>query len=403
MKLVIALVFVCGSVFAVCTPTPLPFVDNFSSTELDSCWQWVREDASLWSLTEQPGALLLRTNGNFHQPQTNSTRSIPLRAFTDQNMFIETKLDFAIDNCSGAGLMFYKDDDNFVDIMVIEEAEPDVQGIVSHNDINNVHDGRNGQFLDWNPVFLRILKSGNNYTAFASPDSTSWVVIAEWINDLAVDGTIRAGLYAIDCDRNIYHPAKFDYFRADTEENLPVELLSFTATPSNNRVTLNWSTGSESNVSHFEIDRDGATLARVEAANQSSGHAYTWLDDDVTNGQSYNYTLTSVDLDGSRVVHGTVEATPHEAALPTELTLLQNYPNPFNASTTIEYSLPEATNISLKLFNLAGQEVAVLANGAHAAGRHVVSLNASDLSSGIYFYRLESPMRSVQQKMVLLK
>lgn len=184
---------------------------------------------------------------------------------------------------------------------------------------------------------------------------------------------------------------------------LPVELLSFTATPSSNRVTLYWSTGSESNVSHFEIDRDGNAMAHVDATNNASGHAYTWLDDDVANGQTYSYTLTSVDLDGSRTVLGTVEATPHEATLPTELTLAQNYPNPFNASTTIEYSLPEASNISLKLFNLAGQEVAVLASGSHAAGRHVVSLNASDLSSGIYFYRLESPMRSIQQKMVLLK
>ncbi|MBL0060179.1 MAG: T9SS type A sorting domain-containing protein [bacterium] len=156
-------------------------------------------------------------------------------------------------------------------------------------------------------------------------------------------------------------------------------------------------------MSHFEIDRDGSSMAHVAATNNASGHNYTWLDKEVSNGQTYSYTLTSVDLDGSRTVLGTVEATPQAEVIPSEFMLAQNYPNPFNASTTIEYSLPEATDVSLKLFNLAGQEVAVLASGAHAAGRHVVSLNANDLSSGIYFYRLESPMRSIQQKMILLK
>jgi len=195
------------------------------------------------------------------------------------------------------------------------------------------------------------------------------------------------GVHWNDCDPNF----------------LPVELISFTATPGDGRVALNWSTGSESNVSHFQIGRDGVEVAHVEAVNRPTGNAYVWLDTDVTNGQSYSYTLTAVDFDGSRVVHGTVEATPRAVALPVVLTLAQNYPNPFNASTTIEFSLPEAEDISLRLFNLAGQEVAVLADGVHEAGRHAVQLNANDLSSGVYFYRLESAQRSIQQKMVLLK
>ncbi len=184
---------------------------------------------------------------------------------------------------------------------------------------------------------------------------------------------------------------------------LPVELLSFNAVPGNNSIALNWSTGSESSVSHFEIERDGTAMAHVTAANRPSGHSYTWLDEDVTNGETYSYTLTSVDLDGSRVVHGTVEATPRAEMLPSEFSLAQNYPNPFNASTMIEYSLPEATSISLIVFNLAGQEVAVLAKGMQSAGRHTVNFNANDLPSGLYFYRLESANHSLQQKMVLLK
>lgn len=261
--------------------------------------------------------------------------------------------------------------------------------------------------------------SGNSYYFDGAVDEMRFSSVARYVADFSVptepfvNDQYTEALYHFDegigntltdASGNNHHGTLIDnpqWICSDAQ--LPVELLSFTATPSNSRVTLNWSTGSESNVSHFEIDRDGGSMAHVAATNNASGHTYTWPDEVVNNGQTYSYTLTSVDLDGSRTVLGTVEATPQAEMIPSEFMLSQNYPNPFNASTTIEYSLPEATDISLKLFNLAGQEVAVLASGAHAAGRHVVSLNASELSSGIYFYRLESPMRSIQQKMVLLK
>ena len=89
--------------------------------------------------------------------------------------------------------------------------------------------------------------------------------------------------------------------------------------------------------------------------------------------------------------------------LPTAYELAQNYPNPFNPSTSIDYSLPRTGYISLKVFNVIGQEVATLYEGFQAAGNHRVEFQASDKSSGIYFYRLTHQDGSETKKMLLVK
>lgn len=83
--------------------------------------------------------------------------------------------------------------------------------------------------------------------------------------------------------------------------------------------------------------------------------------------------------------------------------LEQNYPNPFNPSTIIRFSIPEQTNVTLKIFNSVGQEVASLFNGEVSAGNHEVNFNASALSSGVYFYRIQSPSFTDTKKMILVK
>lgn len=83
--------------------------------------------------------------------------------------------------------------------------------------------------------------------------------------------------------------------------------------------------------------------------------------------------------------------------------LEQNYPNPFNPSTTIRYNLPENTNTKLTVFNSIGENVAVLVNEFQSAGIHNVTFDASQLCSGIYFYRLETDRYSEMKKMILVK
>ena len=81
----------------------------------------------------------------------------------------------------------------------------------------------------------------------------------------------------------------------------------------------------------------------------------------------------------------------------------QNYPNPFNPTTTIKFSIPEAGLVTLRVFNLLGQEVATLLNSEKTAGVYEASFDASTLSSGIYFYTLEAKNFTSTKKMVLLK
>jgi hypothetical protein len=91
------------------------------------------------------------------------------------------------------------------------------------------------------------------------------------------------------------------------------------------------------------------------------------------------------------------------SGIPTVYDLGQNYPNPFNPSTIIRFSIPEAGFVTLKVFNLLGEEVATLLNAEKTAGNYEATFDASNLSSGIYFYKLESQNFTSTKKMLLLK
>ena len=86
-----------------------------------------------------------------------------------------------------------------------------------------------------------------------------------------------------------------------------------------------------------------------------------------------------------------------------EFKLYSNYPNPFNPATMIKYSIPIRSFVSLKIFNLLGQEVAVLVNQRNNAGEHIVDFDASNLASGIYLYRIQAGNFSLTKKMILIR
>jgi len=88
---------------------------------------------------------------------------------------------------------------------------------------------------------------------------------------------------------------------------------------------------------------------------------------------------------------------------PSEFKLYDNYPNPFNPSTTIRYSIPEASFTSIKIYAALGNEVASLVNESKSAGTYEVSFDASNLSSGIYYYSLQAGSFNKTKKMILMK
>ncbi len=115
--------------------------------------------------------------------------------------------------------------------------------------------------------------------------------------------------------------------------------------------------------------------------------------------------LNSIDSNG---IHHPIDLTvitgiekPKE--IPSNFTMSQNYPNPFNPSTKIKFTVPQAGQINLKIFNSLGQEVKTLVSEEKDIGNYEVSFNASNLPSGIYFYKLQAGSFIESKKMILMK
>jgi len=92
-----------------------------------------------------------------------------------------------------------------------------------------------------------------------------------------------------------------------------------------------------------------------------------------------------------------------KSKIPTTFSLSQNYPNPFNPATTISFALPSRSLVSLKVFDILGREVSTIVSGELQAGSYTRQWNASNMASGVYFYRLQAGSFSETKKLLLLK
>ncbi|MGB5849577.1 MAG: T9SS type A sorting domain-containing protein, partial [Ignavibacteriaceae bacterium] len=99
----------------------------------------------------------------------------------------------------------------------------------------------------------------------------------------------------------------------------------------------------------------------------------------------------------------TVSGVEDEFGVVSDFQLEQNYPNPFNPSTTIKYSVPEKGNVTIRVFDMLGAEVATLVNVTQEVGSYEINFDASKLSSGMYIYKLNAGTVSLSKKMMLLK
>jgi hypothetical protein len=95
--------------------------------------------------------------------------------------------------------------------------------------------------------------------------------------------------------------------------------------------------------------------------------------------------------------------TELDATMPSDFSLAQNYPNPFNPTTTIKFSVPKTSKVTLSVYDVLGKQVAILENGAKAAGTYSATFNGVNLTSGIYFYRLATENGVITKKFTLVK
>jgi hypothetical protein len=129
-------------------------------------------------------------------------------------------------------------------------------------------------------------------------------------------------------------------------------------------------------------------LYRVRAKNATSKSNWT------------NHEFTTAATDSGDGDGGVVTSTEDTYALPTAYDLSQNYPNPFNPTTTIRYALPQASQVTLEVFDMVGRRVATLAEGPRAAGYHTATFDGRSLASGAYIYRLRAVNQATGQPFV---
>ena len=188
---------------------------------------------------------------------------------------------------------------------------------------------------------------------------------------------------------------------------IPVELTSFTAIAKDDNVLLNWITSTETNNMGFDIERRSTKsnsgwqklgFINGNGTTTEKSH-YSFVDKNPAEGKSY-YRLRQIDFDGTSKIYNSVEVDFETVK---EYSLSQNYPNPFNPSTEINYTLAKSGNVTLKVYNLLGSEVATLVNGFMEAGKHSVKFDANDITSGIYFYTIKADNFTSTRKMILMK
>jgi hypothetical protein len=194
--------------------------------------------------------------------------------------------------------------------------------------------------------------------------------------------------------------------------NIPVELASFTASVSGSDVTLNWITASEINNFGFEIERrkfdeESATLTDWTKISFVEGRgttteisSYSYTDRNLEQGD-YNYRIKQIDFDGTFKYYNLNESV--NVSQPSNFELMQNYPNPFNPVTNIQYQIAEKQLVTLKIYDVIGNEIAVLINEVKDAGTYNVEFNADRFSSGVYYYTLKAGSFTSTKKMILLK
>jgi len=213
----------------------------------------------------------------------------------------------------------------------------------------------------------------------------------------------------------------YEYFE---NGGIAAELSSFIAISGDKNVKLEWVCESEIGNAFYIVERSNDAKqfdvkARIMCKNNSTiRHKYEYVDFEVVNGRIYHYRLASCDLEGRVEYYGDiVSAEPQENAsvlvedsdsVIKQFKLKKNFPNPFNPSTCIEYDLPEASRVVIKILNIHGSEIMTLVDSYHSSGSYNVIWNGTDksgipVSNGVYIYSIVAGNYKDAKKMTLIK
>ncbi len=264
---------------------------------------------------------------------------------------------------------------------------------------------------DWGPEMLfdsLWLYTGGHllielrHTGFSG---TSRSVDAISINTIPPYGTLISACWGSSYTANSGPNGNFSIVRITADDPVPVELTSFLASVTGDNVILEWTTATEINNFGFEVERkslnsDYEVVGLVSGAGSTTEPRYYSFTDSKISSGIYTYRLKQLDFDGSFEYSYEVEV---DVMAPAVYSLEQNYPNPFNPSTSINFGIAEAGIVKIAVYNLLGQEVKLLLNEFREAGLYTITFDASSLTSGTYFYTLETSQFKQTKKMLLAK
>ena len=188
---------------------------------------------------------------------------------------------------------------------------------------------------------------------------------------------------------------------------IPVELISFTALPKENIITLTWETATELNNMGFDVERsaDGRSFIKIAdvtgKGTTTEKQQYNFTDNTINGEGKLFYRLKQIDYDGTFTYSEVISV--EYSAVPVEFSLSQNYPNPFNPVTTIKFGIPKEVPVTLKIYDALGAEVETIVDQKLEPGYYKYQWVGSKFASGVYFYRITAGSFVSTKKLMILK
>jgi len=327
-------------------------------------------------------------------------------SYTDTNVADTTAYKYRVKSFNAVIESDYSNEVLVTAILSTISAPDNLIAILDPQDTTNVKllwDDNSSNELGF--IIQRAVGDSDTATVFDNIDSVAVDVITYTDTTTSDTTTYTYRVYAYNADTVSAYSNL-----AEITTVVPVELTSFSANVVNGKILISWTTATEINNAGFKLERSNDNLKFVELAfiegngTTTNRSEYIYKDNSVLSGKYY-YRLRQVDFDGSSYYLKSIEV---DLGIPKEYSLHQNYPNPFNPSTTIRFDLPINAEVNIKLYNTLGQEVADILKNELDAGIHEITFNASNLSSGVYFYRIEAKgadgsVYSEVKRMILMK
>jgi len=264
-----------------------------------------------------------------------------------------------------------------------------------------------------------ILSASLDNSASSDNDKISWYenldsgAISTTQNVITTSADGALSVYAADLDgdndKDVLSASSTDdkiAWYENTSGVLPVEFASFDAQQHSDAVVLTWRTASEQNNAGFEVQRRVSSgwepISFVEGAGTTSeAQTYRYRDTDLPyEADSVTYRLKQVDTDGATSFSGTRTL---KIGAPERIALHAPFPNPARGQVTIRYALPRKEDVSIRVYDVLGRQVATLQRGTEDVGRKEVQVSTSDLSSGTYFVRMQAGEKLKMKRLTVVK